>query len=88
MNLRMLKPTNRAEWARSDWRDKIALLIVPVMIVTGFRFSKSFRHAETGWRKNIYNTINVVLANVRSDMIAYRIAAKARNDAAERRSFL
>jgi hypothetical protein len=83
MNIRMLKSTNRAELARVPFRDKIALCLVPIMVLTGFRFSKAFRQAENGWKKLIYTLINVVLANVRSDMIAYRIAVKNYNDASE-----
>ena len=40
-----------------------ALLAVPALCLTGLRFSRSFRHADAGWRAAVYATVDTVQAN-------------------------
>ena len=49
-------------------RDMIANLIVPVMVVTGFRFSKEYRRAECGWKAFVYRNVNTVHANLKAGL--------------------
>lgn len=45
-------------------RDCNAILITPILYVTGFRFSKAYRHGETRWHRAVYACVNTVQANV------------------------
>lgn len=47
-------------------RRLFGLIAVPIMRATGFRFSKSYRHAETGWRSWVYSAVDVLGANHRA----------------------
>ena len=47
-----------------------AYLISPVMSVTGFRFSKSFRRGDTAGHRAVYLAVDTVFAN----QIANRLA--------------
>ena len=49
-------------------RDMIANLIAPVMVVTGFRFSKEYRRAEHGWKAFVYRNVNTVHANLKAGL--------------------
>ena len=52
----------------STMRDMIANLIAPVMVVTGFRFSKEYRRAECGWKAFVYRNVNTVHANLKAGL--------------------
>ena len=43
-------------------------LMVPVMKLTGFRFSKEYRMAESGFKAFVYRNINTVEANLRAGL--------------------
>lgn len=43
-------------------------LMVPVMKLTGFRFSKQYRRAESGFKAFVYRNINTVEANLRAGL--------------------
>jgi len=43
-------------------------LMVPVMKLTGFRFSKGYRRAESGFKAFVYRNINTVEANLRAGL--------------------
>ena len=45
-------------------RDLIATLIAPMLRLTGFRFSKDYRHATCGHKAWIYRHVNTVKANI------------------------
>ena len=45
-------------------RELVAMVLVPVLYVTGYRFSKAFRHAAGGWRATVYRHVDTVAANV------------------------
>jgi hypothetical protein len=45
-------------------RDFNALLLVPVLKLTGFRFSKDYRYGTTLFHRLVYKTVNVVKANL------------------------
>lgn len=42
-------------------------LIVPTLKITGFRFDKSYRHAETGWKAFVYRRVSTIGANSLAD---------------------
>lgn len=44
-----------------------AAIITPVMLITGFRFSKDYRRAETGWKAFVYKAVDTVQANIWSN---------------------
>ena len=44
-------------------RDRIATLIAPLLRLSGFRFSKDYRHATHGPKAWIYRHVNTVQAN-------------------------
>ena len=43
-----------------------AAALVPAMKLTGFRFSKEYRWAETGWRRSVYLCVDTVGANIKA----------------------
>lgn len=45
-------------------RRVIARLLVPVMKITGFRFSKAYRNEETAYKAFIYHWVDTVYANI------------------------
>lgn len=45
-------------------RDVLASVIAPMMRVTGFRFSKLYRHGATRYHRAVYAMINTVKANI------------------------
>lgn len=47
-------------------RNLIAKIITPVLKVTGFRFSKDYRQAETGVKALVYRVVDTVGANRRA----------------------
>lgn len=49
-------------------RTVLGMLCVPVLLVTGYRFSKHFRHARAGWRAFVYRNVDVVGANLRAGL--------------------
>ena len=40
-----------------------AYLIAPVLMVTGFRFSKDYRHGISRFHRMVYTCVNTVSAN-------------------------
>lgn len=47
-------------------RDLIGNLIVPVLKITGFRFSKDYRYETTRFHTFVYRNVNVVAANIKA----------------------
>jgi hypothetical protein len=45
----------------------MAILAVPVLKVTGWRFSKDFRQSDSGWKKWVYWCTDTVMANIWAD---------------------
>ena len=45
-------------------RELLAAIIVPVLIITGFRFSKEWRRAETGFKAMFFKHLNTTQANI------------------------
>ena len=59
-------------------------LIIPVLKITGYRFSKNFRHEITFFHSLVYNSVDTVGANIGADGGVWKIAdilaaQKARN---------
>ena len=48
----------------NTFRTITASLIVPFMRVSGFRFSKAYRQASSGWRYWVYLAVDTVGANM------------------------
>ena len=48
----------------SIMRTFLAALLVPVMKLTGFRFSKEYRPAISGWKLFVFIHVNTVKANL------------------------
>jgi hypothetical protein len=49
-------------------RAAVAMILVPVMKLTGFRFSKSYRREETLYHKIVYRMVDTVGANLRAGL--------------------
>lgn len=49
-------------------REVTALILVPFMKLTGFRFSKEYRHAVAGWKLFVFIHVNTVKANLWAGM--------------------
>lgn len=45
-------------------RTMTAAILVPFMMLTGFRFSKEYRHAISGWKLFVFIHVNTVKANL------------------------
>ena len=45
-------------------RDLTAAMLVPFLKLTGFRFSKEYRHAISGWKLFVFAHVNTVKANL------------------------
>lgn len=41
----------------------LAVLLVPFLKLTGYRFSKNFRYGVTRWHRIVYKCVDVVRAN-------------------------
>lgn len=48
-------------------REITAALLIPVMKLTGFRFSKEYRHEITRFHSLVYNCVDTVGANCGAD---------------------
>ncbi len=48
-------------------RELAARIIAPVMHLTGFRFSKAYRHGETFGHRVVYAIVSTVTANRLAD---------------------
>ena len=48
-------------------RDLTAALIAPLLRLTGYRFSKSYRHGTSAYHRAVYACVNTVRANLRAD---------------------
>jgi len=48
-------------------RNITARIIAPLLSITGFRFSKSYRHGVTLYHRVVYSIVDVVAANNRAD---------------------
>lgn len=51
-------------------RTLTAHLIAPAMKLTGFRFSKDYRHSDKGWKAFVYRCVSTVEANYLAGMEA------------------
>ena len=45
-------------------RVMLARAIAPVLRMTGFRFSKAYRHGETRWHRLVYAAVSTPTANL------------------------
>ncbi len=61
-------------------RTATARVLVPVLAVTGWRFSKAYRHGETIGHKAIYAAVDVIQANGRAMCLADRVARRLGRD--------
>jgi len=43
-----------------------AYLLIPVLKITGFRFSKDYRWETNLYYKTVYNLVDTVLANIKA----------------------
>ena len=50
-----------------DHREITAILIAPVLRLTGFRFSKEYRWGVTRFHRAVYALVSTVSANIRAD---------------------
>ena len=48
-------------------RSITARALAPIMRVTGFRFSRDYRHGLTAWHRAVYACVSTVEANMRAD---------------------
>lgn len=48
-------------------RDFTAILISPILKITGFRFSKHYRWGTTKFHSIVYRCVNTIRANIRAD---------------------
>jgi hypothetical protein len=48
-------------------RSCLAYLLTPVLKLTGFRFSKAYRHGESRFYRAVYACVNTVEANLRAN---------------------
>ena len=46
-----------------------AYILIPFMLITGFRFSKSYRHAHVGFKHVVYACVDTVTANIQTDRL-------------------
>lgn len=53
-------------------RFTMANIISPILYVTGFRFSKAYRHGATAYHRAIYALISTVAANIAADNLCIR----------------
>ncbi len=49
-------------------RDLMAVLLTPVLMATGFRFSKDYRWGITLFHRIVYRCVNTIAANNRADI--------------------
>jgi hypothetical protein len=49
-------------------RTVVAMVLVPVMKLTGFRFSKDYRWEKTLYHKIVYRMVGTVGANVKAGL--------------------
>ena len=47
-------------------RTILGSLLAPILYVTGFRFSKDYRHGTTVFHRAVYATIDTVGANIKA----------------------
>jgi hypothetical protein len=50
-----------------DRREIAAKIISPILKLTGFRFSKDYRHGVTLWHRIVYANVSTVIANIRAE---------------------
>jgi len=48
-----------------------AAFVAPILKLTGYRFSKNFRHGVTVWHRAVYAMVNTVQANYKAGMGPY-----------------
>lgn len=54
---------------RIDLRIVTALCLSPALALTGYRFDKSFRWAESGYKAWIYRAVSTISANYYADRL-------------------
>jgi hypothetical protein len=57
-----------AKKGETKMRDFNAMLIAPVMRLTGFRFSKEYRWGVSRFHRAVYAMVNTVRANISAGM--------------------
>ena len=50
-------------------RTATAYLLAPIMKLTGFRFSKAYRHGATAGHRLVYRCVNTVTANLLAETL-------------------
>jgi hypothetical protein len=53
-------------------RFTMAQAISPILYVTGFRFSKAYRHGATAYHRAVYALVSTVAANIAADNLCIR----------------
>jgi len=59
---------NKTAPKETTMRDAMATLLAPVLKLTGFRFSKDYRHAVAGPKAWVYRHVNTVAANIKAGL--------------------
>ena len=49
-------------------RNVTAMMLVPVLKMTGFRFSKEYRWGTTRYHRTVYALVNTIKANMEAGM--------------------
>lgn len=50
------------------FRDAAAVVIAPVLKITGFRFSRAYRHGDTMFHRVVFAMVNTVSANLKAGL--------------------
>ncbi len=48
-------------------------ILAPILVLTGYRFSKDFRYGTTAFHRMVYALINTVGSNCQADVICFKI---------------
>ncbi len=54
-----------------DTRMLLALIISPALAITGYRFDKTWRWADTGYKAWTYRILSTISANAYADRLAH-----------------
>ena len=53
-----------------DFRTLTAIVLSPALALTGYRFDKSFRWADSGYKAWVYRTVSTIRANYYADRLS------------------
>jgi hypothetical protein len=59
---------NMIETAHENFRLATAIILVPAMRATGFRFSKDYRRGATYFHRAVYAMVDTVAANIKAGL--------------------